>query len=222
MTLRKCFDQHQGRLVGKVDYFFDVYETHLQAYRETPVRLLEIGVDKGGSLELWRQYFGEKAEIHGIDINPEAAELAPPDSTVHIGSQADGDFLISVSDEHGPFDIVIDDGSHIMEHQKLSFETLYPRLNTQAIYICEDAFTSYWPEYGGGCGAEGTFMEYAKNLLDQLHADWQFADRVEPTPFTRTTRGIHFYSGTVVFEKMPTNAPAYSIQANGRSGDSLP
>ena len=217
MTLRECFEQHNGRLVGKVDYFFDAYEQHLNPYRGLPIRILEIGVDKGGSLELWRNYFGSKAEIHGIDISPDVLQKAPDDATIHIGSQADHNFLIEISDKHGPFDIVIDDGSHVMDHQILTFEALYPRLNDRAVYICEDSFTSYWPEYGGKCGSENTFIEYAKKLLDELHAFWQFSDGREPSNFTKSTRGIHFYSGTVVFEKSPAFLPTYSIRANGES-----
>ncbi|MEX0828075.1 MAG: class I SAM-dependent methyltransferase, partial [Haliea sp.] len=150
MTLRDCFESHTGRLIGKIDHFFDDYEPHLQRYRDTPVRLLEIGVHGGGSLELWNRYFGPDAAIHGIDIDPVAAGNAPSNARVHIGSQTDPAFLEAVLGEHGPFDILIDDGSHLMPHQIATFETAYPLLSPGGIYICEDAFTSYWHEYGGG------------------------------------------------------------------------
>ncbi len=217
MTLRECFEQHGGRVVGKVDDFFDAYEQHLSPYRGLPVRILEIGVDRGGSLELWRNYFGAEAEIHGIDINPDVLDCAPDDAFVHIGSQSDSDFLEEVSDKYGPFDIVIDDGSHVVDDQILTFEVLYPRLKSRAVYICEDCFTSYWPEYGGKCGSENTFIEYAKRLVDELHAYWQFADGREPTDFTRSTRAIHFYSGTAVFERKPAQLPTCSVRAKGGS-----
>ena len=147
-TLRECFESHRGHLIGKIDHFFDVYEPHFTRFINTPVKILEIGVDQGGSLELWQQYFGPAASIHGIDINPECKNLETQGFTIHLGSQADEGFLRTVNDAYGPFDIVIDDGSHLMEHQILSFETLYPLVDKNGIYICEDAFTSYWKEYG--------------------------------------------------------------------------
>lgn len=212
MTLRECFDQHRGRPVAKIDHFFDVYEPHFCRYRGKPVRLLEIGVNRGGSLELWRKYFGTDASIHGIDINPKAADRSPPDTVVHIGSQQDSQFLIDIATRFGPFDIVIDDGSHLMLHQINSFEAIYPLLSPQGLYICEDAFTSYWHEYGGSLRGKNTFIEYAKDLIDELHAYWATDGNMLPTAFTKTTKSIHFYSGTVVFERQPISEPFYTIR----------
>lgn len=216
-SLRTCFERHRGRLLGKIDHFIDVYEKHLAPFRGRSVRLLEIGVHRGGSLELWRAYFGEEAVIHGIDIDPSAQDAAPSDTMVHVGSQSDVDFLKRIVEDHGPFDIVIDDGSHLMDHQIKSFEFLFPTMTAQGLYICEDAFTSYWPEYGGGQGATGTFMEHAKRLIDELNAFWAIDYDTEPTDFTRQTVGIHFYSGAVVFQRSEVQKPVYAIrQKDGR------
>ena len=168
MTLRETFDEHQGRLVGKIDHFFEVYEPHLARYRNTPVRVLELGIFRGGSLELWRHYFGPEAQIVAVDIDMAAIESAPDDVTLHLGSTDDASFMESVLAD-GPFDICIDDASHRVEHQISAFEQIYPRMAERAVYICEDAFTSYWPNYGGGLGRPGTFIEYAKGLVDDLH-----------------------------------------------------
>lgn len=216
MTLRDCFESHTGRLIGKIDHFFDDYESYLQRFRDTPVRLLEIGVHGGGSLELWRRYFGSRAKIHGIDIDPDASDRAPPDCQVHIGSQADRAFLEAVLKEHGPFDIVIDDGSHLMPHQIATFEVAYPLMSPGGIYICEDAFTSYWREYGGGTEQGHTFISFAKGLVDDLHAFWRLDDAIEPSAFASSTRAVHFYSGAVVFERCPVSAPVYTVRHGGQ------
>ncbi|MFU8765384.1 MAG: class I SAM-dependent methyltransferase, partial [Haliea sp.] len=212
MTLRDCFDSHTGRLIGKIDHFFDDYEVHLQRFRNTAVRLLEIGVHGGGSLELWRRYFGQQATIHGVDIDPAAADKAPPDCPVHIGSQADPSFLRSVLMDHGPFDILIDDGSHLMPDQIATFDIAYPLLAPGGIYICEDAFTSYWREYGGGTDRPDTFIAFAKQRVDDLHAFWRLDDAVQPSAFSLSTRSIHFYSGAVVFERQTVAAPVYTVR----------
>ena len=222
MTLRDTFNQHSGKLVAKIDHFFDVYELHFSRFRDKPLKLLEIGVDRGGSLELWRNYFGGLCEIHGIDINPDVRKWAPDYATVHIGSQGDKEFLQSVANTHGPFDIVIDDGSHLMRHQIDCFEIFYPAVSEHGLYVCEDAFTSYWREYGGALSGKHTFIEYAKKLVDELHAYWAGDDGLMPTAFTRSTRGIHFYSGTVVFEKHPMAEPVYVLRhRNGSTSTTI-
>ncbi len=207
MSLRKVFEGHSGRYILKIDHFFDVYEKHFSRFRNTRMRILEIGINEGGSMLLWRNYFGADCEIHGLDINPNARNVVADDVFVHIGSQDDEEFLLSIVRQHGPFDIVIDDGSHFMDHQIRSFETLYPTMTERGVYVCEDAFTSYWREYSGKVGGANTFIEYAKGLVDELHAYWATDDNMEPTPFTNSTEGIYFYSGAVVFERAPVEPP---------------
>ncbi len=216
-TLRECFESLEGRLVGKIDHFFNDYETHLRTFVGTSARILEIGVHGGGSLELWRRYFGEAAIIHGLDIDPGARERAPADCSVHIGDQGDQDLLTSLAAKHGPFDVVIDDGSHVMNDQINSFNALYPLMSPTGVYICEDAFTSYWREYGGKTNAPGTFMSYAKQLIDELHAYWRLDDQVTPSEFTRSTAAIHFYSGAVVFQRKSVAEPEYVVRHDGNT-----
>jgi hypothetical protein len=218
MTLQEHFDNHDGRWIAKVDTYFDDYEVHFAPFRGTAVRILEIGVDWGGSLELWQSYFGKDAIIHGLDINPETASNAPSATTMHIGSQADHSLLASIASEHGPFDIVIDDGSHEVTHQLETFMNLYPTMSDHGVYVCEDAFSSYWSEYGGGYRKEGTFMEYVKDRIDDLYAFWTYDADSEPTEFTRSTAGIHVYSGTVVFKRRPMSEPQYVARKDGQSG----
>lgn len=211
-TLRELFDGHRGQLVAKIDHFFDDYEPFLAPIRREGVRVLEIGVDGGGSLELWQAYFGPTASIHGIDIDPAARGRCPPGAAVHTGSQDDPDFLLGIVDAFGPFDLVIDDGSHQVGHQILTFETLYPTMTDDGVYICEDSFTSYWPVYGGGLRRSGTFVEYAKDKVDELHA-WWFDDATSPpTDFTATTAGITMLSGATVFRRGARRPPRYVIR----------
>lgn len=211
-SLRDTFDSHEGRLVAKIDHFFDVYETYFSRFRDTPVRILEIGIARGGSLELWRRYFGTSAAIHGVDVSAEAVACAPPDTTAHLGSQADVDFLATLARQHGPFDLIIDDASHFPEHQIASFKVLYPTMSSDGIYVCEDVFTSYWKEYGGEMGSPDTMIEYVKRLIDDLHGFWASDASVKPSDFTRTTKGIHIHSGTVVFERGISEEPEYVLR----------
>ncbi|HEX8351009.1 MAG TPA: class I SAM-dependent methyltransferase, partial [Hymenobacter sp.] len=163
--LARQFSEKTGRGADKWLHYLPIYEAHFDRFRETDLRMLEIGVFNGGSLELWRGYFGAKATIFGIDIDQRCAELFDPPNQVRIGSQADCKFLRSVVHEMGGVDLVIDDGSHIAEHQRQSFDCLFPLLNDGGLYVIEDLHTSYWPgAYQGGYRRRGTAIEFVKLL----------------------------------------------------------
>jgi hypothetical protein len=100
------------------------------------VRVLEIGVDHGGSLQMWKEYFGLKAQIIGVDIEPRCAEYAESQIDICIKNQCDASLT-----QLGPFDIVIDDGSHICAHQSITFRNLWP--HTRGVYLIEDCHNGY-------------------------------------------------------------------------------
>lgn len=168
--LERMFFEHQGSIVHKWVHYLPVYDQFLTPYRDTDVHLLEIGVNKGGSLQLWRQYLGREAVIYGIDVNPACAERVSEPNQVRIGSQADPKFLDSVLEEMGRIDIVFDDGSHRVSHQEASLRHLFPRLADGGLYGIEDLHTSYWRrKYGGGYRRPGTGIEMVKALIDDMH-----------------------------------------------------
>jgi tetratricopeptide (TPR) repeat protein len=130
------------------------YYTLFKHLKNKPIRLLEIGVggyqdaDRGGeSLEVWRDFF-PKGQIVGIDIQTKEMDLGERVS-IHKGSQVDAQFLADLVRAHGPFDIIIDDGSHRNEHVVESFALLYPTLAKGGIYVVEDVQTSFFPRFGG-------------------------------------------------------------------------
>lgn len=204
--LREIFDQHTGRLIHKLSNYFDVYERYFSKYRDKELVLLEIGISHGGSLQMWRKYFGPKAKIYAIDINPECKKLEEEGIEIFIGSQEDPVFLEKVIKTIPTPDIIIDDGGHTMKQQIVSFEVLYRYVKENGIYLCEDTCTSYWYEYDGGLGRKGTFINFAKKLVDKLYA-WHYRKPEEIEYFTRHTHAIHFYDSMVVFEKMIHEQP---------------
>lgn len=152
------FFEHDGRLVQKYVHYLPIYEKYFAGRRGQPVRFLEIGVAQGGSLQLWRKYFGANAVIFGVDIVKQCRTVADPDVQVRIGSQRDPLFLKAVVEEMGGVDIVVDDGSHQASDQRITFETLFPLLSDGGVYIVEDLHTAYWFSYGGGLRRTGTFV----------------------------------------------------------------
>lgn len=132
MDFEWMFRHHTGRRIDKWQHYFSIYDRHFERFRGKRVRVLEIGVDHGGSLQLWKRYFGSDAKIVGLDIDPRCAAYAEDHIDIHIGNQADIALLLSL----GSFDIVIDDGSHRLQDQMASFEALWPY--TRGIYLIED------------------------------------------------------------------------------------
>jgi len=114
----------------------------------TGVRYLEIGVFDGDSLRAMRAHLPNATHVVGVDINPRCkVNESPVDHVfVEIGSATDKAFLESVVAKYGPFDIIVDDGSHIAEHIISAFETLYPLLKDDGLYIVEDTVCVCKPE----------------------------------------------------------------------------
>lgn len=134
--------------------------------------IFEVGVFEGGSLRLWRDLF-PAAWLHALDINPLCARFArPPKTNVKIGSQADPECLRQwLAEANAPVDVFIDDGSHIMDHIKITFKTVFPSMVAGTLYVIEDLGTSYWKEYGGQLRHPETAIEYLKALVDEMHSE---------------------------------------------------
>ena len=200
LNLWSSFLTNDGRLIHKWKHYFPIYERHFRDFVYKPVTFIEIGCGRGGSLQMWKRYFGPHARIVGIDILPECKEFEEDQIEIRIGAQQDRQFLENVIAEFGAPDIVLDDGSHVMSHVIASFQFLYPRVAKNGVYMVEDLHTAYWEEYEGGLRKPTTFIELSKNLLDELNADHSRGALV-PTEFTQTTLSMHFYDSVVVFEK---------------------
>lgn len=158
----------QRRVKGAWPSVAEVYEPYLAPIRDAATSVLEIGVKRGGSLLLWKEYF-PNAQVIGVDIKPDLEGLAEDRIAIRIGDQGDQAFLASLIAEAAPFDLVLDDGSHQFDDQRDTLLALWPHVKPGGIYVVEDVHTSYRPKYSGGLGHEGTFMEFAKRFLDDVH-----------------------------------------------------
>lgn len=200
--LHKYFLNNSRKRLHKWVHYFDIYERHLERFRNTSPVMVEIGVMGGGSLAMWKEYLGPGSKIIGIDINPDCKTHEADDIEVVIGSQDDPAIIDGIFARYPRIDIVLDDGSHRMPHMIASFELMYPRIQPNGVYIVEDTHTCYWKEYGGGVGREGSFMEFVKHKLDEINA--VHTRGVLPvSDFTRSTDCIACYDSVVVFERRP-------------------
>lgn len=206
--LQQYFEANRGPLLNKWMHYFDIYDRHFARFRGREILLVEIGIYHGGSLGMWKSYFGPHAKIVGIDINPRALKFADEQVTVLIGDQSDRAFLQSVRARYPHIDILLDDGGHSMNQQIVSFEELYDAVAEDGVYMIEDTHTSYWQEYGGGLNAPQSFLEYTKRLLDQLNA-WHVREWVggDKTSFAKSAWSLSWYDSVVAIEKRPKQPP---------------
>lgn len=197
--------------------YFSIYEKEFSRWRGRAPRVLEIGVYKGASLKLWKSYFGESSVLVGVDIDPECSQYASPSDQVHvrIGSQGDRDFLRSVAAEFGPFDLIIDDGSHCSSHQIASFNALFDvGLKMQGIYFVEDLECVYWGGRSGQLDQAVSAIDFLKMLIDMQHHVFRhrsydnFAMHVaehfevgDVNKITTILESIRFYRGCAVIHK---------------------
>jgi hypothetical protein len=203
-----------GALVDKWHHYLPLYDRYFSAWRGKPLRFLEIGVSKGGSLAMWRKWFGPDAVIFGIDINKKCARYNGINGQVRIGSQADPEFLKAVVEEMGGVDVVLDDGSHRMEHVRASLDCLFPLLSIGGTYMIEDLHTAYFPGYGGGVDAPQNFFRVLGELTDDMH-HWYHSKRRQHKYLSRWVTGIHVHDSVVVLDKNPVPRPTRSRVGEG-------
>ena len=210
--LSEYFFNNPGRLIHKWHHYFEIYHRHFERFRGRSPTVVEIGVFHGGSLQMWHRYFGPGARIVGIDVDPRCRQFEDEATTILICDQADRRFLAQVRERLPHIDIVIDDGGHRMAEQIATFEELYPHVQPDGVYLCEDIHTSFIPEYGGGYRREGTFLEYAKALIDRLYGWYtREPERLSPDAITLSTFALHFYDSVLVVEKRPIGQPQVSM-----------
>ena len=206
----------------KMDHYLDVYDRELAPWMGEKVSFLEIGVYKGGSLRMWRDFFAPQSSLTFLDIDPACKALEIAGTDIRIGDQTDVPFLQSVAQEKGPFDIIVDDGGHKMDQQITSFRALWNALKDGGLYIVEDTHTSYWPGFGGGGHkAQGSFIEFAKDLIDKMHSWYTEDDAGFPLhPLAAQIGGIQFFDSLVMIRKELKKPPFAVTSQHGRVGAS--
>lgn len=198
------------------------YQTHFKKFKYKKINFLEIGVggyndpySGGNSLRMWKAYF-PFAKIISLDIY----DKSPHEERrikIYKGSQVDFDFLQSICNEVGEFDLIVDDGSHINEHVIESFKFLFPKLKKGGIYVVEDTQTSYWSNYGGTSNdfnKKGTIYQFFKSLIDGLnHQEFMISD-YERSYYDSTIISMHFYHNMIFIYKGENDEPSNYLQNN--------
>ena len=214
--------------INKWDHYFEIYERHLRGLTSRGITLVEIGILGGGSLQMWKWYFGRDARIYGVDINADCKAHEEAQIEVFIGDTADRGFCEHVLSRTGPLDVVIDDGGHKASEQLTAFEVLYPAVREGGVYIVEDTHASFWSEFIDTPDKK-TFLQFAHEKVLDLHGwtrqqeHWgRFGSNPDNrlqeltvSEFCRTTGSIHFYDSVVAFEKARRREPSHQVRGAG-------
>ncbi len=203
--LERYAESHtEGPGIFKWQHYFDIYDRHLARFRGQPVTLVEIGVAGGGSVTMWREYLGEQARIVGIDIDPACKRFEQERVEIEIGDQGSAEFWDRFLREHGPIDIVIDDGGHLPEQQVTTLESLLPRIAPGGVFICEDIHGPFQP-----------FHAYVDGLTRPLSSIGFAGESYPAGPLQRQVASVHRYPLLTVIERTATDVPAFEAHRHG-------
>lgn len=203
--------------------YTEIYSYYFGPIKDKPLKFLEIGIYKGSGVKLWENYF-KNAELHFIDITFDYVQYSSKRSHYHLADQSNPDQLLQVVNTiGGKFDIIIEDGGHTMTQQIISFQTLFPYLNSGGLYIIEDLHTSYWHTYQGAIyGGYGTLenpkagpntaIQFLKDLIDDVnfvgartasanHRKDLSAIGPELNIYREQILGMHFYDSLCIIIK---------------------
>ena len=178
----------------KCDTYFQAYEEMFNKYIGKEVTFVEVGVLHGGSLFMWREYFGKKARIIGIDLNPNAKELEKHGFEIYIGSQSDKVFWKNFFSKVGKIDILLDDGGHGNMQQIVTLSEAIDNTKDDGIIVTEDMHTSYMKKFGNP--SRNSFVNYTKYLIDVINSRFPEA-KIKSNNFSKKIYSISFYESIV-------------------------
>ena len=147
--------------------YFSVYDKLFSQYRNKEITFVEVGVLQGGSLFMWREFFGPKARIIGIDLNPRAKKWEEEGFEIHIGDQEDPNFWRKFITEVGPIDVFLDDGGHTYAQQIVTAECVLGSICDGGILVIEDTHTSFMDGFGD---RNHSLIDYAKLWIDKINS----------------------------------------------------
>jgi SAM-dependent methyltransferase len=187
----------QGNGIWKWMHYFDIYHNHFKKFIGREVHIMEVGIYSGGSLAMWKNYFGPGCKVYGVDIEEACLSYQDDNTKVFIGDQEDRGFWARVRQAAPSIDILIDDGGHHPEQQRVTLEEMLPHLRSGGVYLCEDIH-----------GDKNLFASFVYGLASNLNSTiWTKASQdvtalcSETNSLQKSIRGVYLYPLVAVIEK---------------------
>ena len=181
----------------KHDNYFKIYDHIFKKYIGEKIILVEIGVLNGGSLFMWKNFFGENAEIIGVDLNPNAKKWEKYGFKIFIGNQDDTNFWKDFFKKVGNVDVVIDDGGHTNKQQIFSLLETIPNINDKGMLVVEDLHSSYMTKFRNP--SKYSFVNFSKIIVDQLNLRSKVFSKEKMNFLQEKIFSIEFYQSIAVF-----------------------
>lgn len=183
----------------KWEKYFPIYEKLFSKYKNKSIVFVEIGIAEGGSLKIWKKFFGKKAKIIGIDLNPKCKKFKTKGIDVFIGSQSDPKFWKKFFKKVGKVDIILDDGGHTNKQQILTVLNTIKNIKNGGKLIIEDTHASYMSSFGNP--NKFSFINFAKKVIDEVNYTFPF-EKLKKNKFNlnKYIYGISFYESIVEFK----------------------
>ena len=196
LSIYKLFNKSKKYSI-KWSSYFQVYEKIFSHYRNKKIKFVEIGVANGGSLFMWKKYFGKKAKIIGIDLNPKAKKLKKNGFKIYIGNQSDKKFWKNFYKKEGKVDLILDDGGHKNLQQISTVHHSLPYIKDGGKIVVEDTGTSYVKKEFNN-PSKYSFINYAKNVIDAIHRRSPLLKK-ELNFYSKKIFLVEFFESIVVF-----------------------
>ena len=198
LSLKELF-LNSDNYISKHKKYFDVYEESFSKYIGKNIIFVEIGIFNGGSLKVWKEYFGPNAKIIGIDINPECKKFEEDGIQVFIGNQSDPKFWDNFFKQIGNVDIILDDGGHTNLDQITTTIKCVNKINDGGLLMIEDTHTSYMEFYNSS--KKYSFINFAKKIIDDVNYTFPFGIKKNFNySLNEHIYSYHFYESIVVFK----------------------
>jgi len=180
----------------KWNNYFGIYENIFKKYINKKITFVEVGIGSGGSLFMWRKFFGSKARIIGIELNPEAKKLEKHGFEIFIGDQADPIFWKKFFKKVGKINILLDDGGHKNIQQITTFMESIKFIKDDGKIIVEDTHTSYMKKKGFKNPSKYSFINFCFFLVENLHRRNPMTNK-NLNYFSKKIKQINFYDSIV-------------------------
>ena len=170
-SLISLFEESEYHTI-KYRNYFPIYEKLFSKFVNKKITFVEIGVLSGGSLFMWRKYFGKDARIIGIDLNSDAKRFEKNGFEIFIGNQSDENFWKVFFEKVGDVDIILDDGGHTNFQQIVTACCCAPHIKDNGILAVEDVFHSYGVSYGSKGffnPSKYSFINFCKKIVDDIN-----------------------------------------------------
>ena len=196
LTIYKLFKTSK-KFSLKWSSYFQVYEKIFSKYRKKKIKFVEIGIANGGSLFMWKKFFGKNAEIIGIDLNPSAKKMEKYGFKIYIGSQIDPDFWKNFFKKEGKIDLILDDGGHKNLQQISTVHYCLPHVKDGGKIVIEDTVTSYLKKEFNN-PSRYSFISFCNLIIEMMHRRSSLIHK-KLNIYSKKIYSINFFESIVVF-----------------------